>query len=199
MTFWLKFWLKFWHGIEDSDDGELRAILARVEKLEPVWRSHYWWSLPDRSNAEDFESGKLEKDPFLEAQGQQLVLEDMLEGNEKWGILMKFVQNTPDGELTTRVISSSEAASVNVTLEHVGCLKSLCYFADEYTDPRGAKRLGAKVNKFTVQYVREWVRRWVLPALKAAEEQRNLDRERRNSDLQEREAKLESIRKKYLS
>lgn len=154
-------------------DGDLLEILARVEKLEPVrWSTNtsHWSSGRDEGwNYPGLFSGEVQTNYDLEY--QEWVLKD----TGPWGISMMFVQDTPDGNLKTIVRSEADLAWVTVTVGgyHLG---GLSY---------------SSINRAAVQYVREWVRRRVLPEFEAAKVWRDS-----SSDLYK--AHLDAMRKKYL-
>lgn len=177
--------MAFWRA-DQGIGTDLRDILARVEKLEPVWKTEQN-ECADGRYADELESGKIT--PHTALRFQQWLLED----TKQWRILMTFVQSTPDGELTTCVYSSSDFAAVNVTLQHVGSLKALLYWKNEHVNRHmfGVPHGEHKVNRVAVEHVREWVRRRVLPELETAKVQRDAAR-------QDHVALLEAMRKKYL-
>lgn len=87
----MSFWLRFFHGIRDGEnDADLRAraILARVEKSEPA-RTCYS-AVPLYGGGQSIEVG----------------LQDWLRLDSLFqyrGISMRVLQQTPDGELSTKV------------------------------------------------------------------------------------------------
>lgn len=164
-------------------DADLQETLARVEKLEPVgWttNSEHWSSGRDEGiNYPGLFSGEIQKNCDYEY--QEWVRND----TGPWCISMRVVQNTPDGNLETIVHSEADMAYVRVT---VG---SYHLWGVEYRDGSGDFDKSIRINRVAVQYVREWVRRRVLPEFEAAKAQRD-------SLLQGYDAELEAMRKKYL-
>ena len=76
-------------------------------------------------------------------------------------------------------------------------LEELYFLEREDADARGAKMLGATVNRFAVHYVREWLERRDQPAQNAQAALEAEAAQRNAYDRQEREADLASKRKKY--
>lgn len=108
-------------------------------------------------------------------------LEETITDTGPWEIALTFVQNTEDGQLTTRVYSAPDRATVDVTLNTAsGVLKLECL------DYMAASHPAAR------RHVREWVLRRALPDLKAA-------KARFISEKQRKAAELDDMRKKHLS
>lgn len=106
-----------------------------------------------------------------------------------WCILLTFAQETDDGILTTKILSAPDRATVNVTLnagERVLNLIDLIYVLSLHGGSPGPK-----ISRMTVQHVRDWTRRLVLPELEAAEA-RLISSRRRQA------AEVDAMRKKYL-
>jgi hypothetical protein len=181
----MTFWHRFWHGSQESHgDARLRAILARVEELEPISKRYIVGI-----------TGLLKTVGYREWRAAD---------PDERGIFLVFVQNTPDGELTTTVHSSYGASdagmhggTARVTVELPSAVLGTLHFLEgRDASPPGCQDQTAKVNKFAVQYVREWCEQRAQTAFEATAEQRD---ERRNADdLQERERNRAALRKKYL-
>jgi hypothetical protein len=190
----------FWRA-DRRIDADLQNLLARVEKLEPVWKTEQRvLNSGDSAGVyrDELESGKIKNDPFSNLEYQEAVLKD----TDRWRIAMTFVQNTPDGELETYVYSSAHFAIVNVALANVGRLSALLYkdgsgdvkggpFEDVLMGVRSVPEREHRTSRGAVEHVREWVRRRVLPELEAA-------RVQRDSTVKQRAEQVDGMRKKYL-
>jgi hypothetical protein len=209
MTFWRRLTSGLGTHSVSTDletDADLRDALARVEKFDPKWttqknvRKPNDDSSPGRFYRELVGSGTPHR--YWGAWNVDEVLND-----GPWCILMTFTQYTPDGTLTTYVYSSSHFALVKVVLGHVE-LATLAYADTDkgelYPPYSGGSSevmetvLGhncinvvGRLNPMAVQYVRQWIRRRLLPEFEKAKIEIESAR-------QQDTAHLEVMRKKYL-
>lgn len=183
---------------ESASADRLREILARLEGRESSWTLYD--AGHDSLNKRQYHSDgseyydRLHGTSVLDA-GREESEQHVLDDTEAWKMKVTFVQSTPDGLLTTTVYSESRICRIAIDLQGTGLLEECYFFTDEHADLRGATKLGAKVNRFAVRYVRDWVRRRVVHAFEAAKTQRA---ERRESERRSREKHLSSMREKYL-
>lgn len=187
MAFWRELigWLEHPTAALNAEIASVQNILTRVEALKPFWTT------------EDGDLGS----------GNHALYYRVLD-NHPWSILMTFTENTPDGELITRVYSSPHFALVKVNLKYLD-LKTVAYAtasSDGHMYPAHSYRSPSKVmegvlgnssnvigvrSDVVVRYVREWVLQRVAPELEEA-------RARNRAASQQYEVRLETMRKKYV-
>ncbi|MGA3163938.1 MAG: hypothetical protein ABSD77_07075 [Verrucomicrobiota bacterium] len=148
-------------GLLDRIDPEVKKLLTRAEDLTPTYKGN-----PD--------------DPL-----QVSVLKDVNE----WWLEMNLVRRVEDGELTTFIYSSSDAATINIRLNtEVLVERSYRNRRESHLKPPAWRY---EVSPATVKFVREWVRRKALPQIESK-------LSRQQALAQKHATEVELMRKKYL-
>ena len=188
-----EFLRRWWYDVSHADwkaGRRAEALLARVEQLEPESTSY---SVGKMGGIERREVSYLEwqrADP------------------EYRGVTMQYVQETPDGDLTTHVRWESKGVKHGIAAIHVTigrdihydtCLEGFCFLETSDAGPPDPSHFS--INKYIVHYIRHWLepRAHAAPiAVKTVETQRNIDKQREQEQA-EHENRVGSLRKKYLT
>jgi len=188
-----EFLLRSWYATTYADwqaGRRAEALLARIEKLEPITASYSVGTM-----------GWVPRDVSY--------LEWRRANPDGRGVTLEYVQDTPDGQLTTDVRWESRgegyrSASIHVTMGResgsASCIEGFSFCDDDHSHPREAKNSGVAVNRYAVERIKEWSvpRAHTAPtAVDAVERQRVAD-ERYEQERREREIEAAALRKKYL-
>jgi hypothetical protein len=179
-------------------DTDLTNILDRVEGLAPIWEIAHF---------RHHTNSNVYPPPRWEIVTNWSDYSDLaLNSTVPWTILMTFSQNTNDGVLETRVLSHPGLAVVRVALEGAELVTRKYHDPTSDRQPRflldfflSIAGTQSTASAVTVRHVRTWVREKMLSEIEAAHTRRELEKQRRESEVRQGEAHLDAMRKKYLS